>query len=140
MLLSQYGGAGHGCVLKREWSRQLTDYAGAGVAATVVHYLVMAILLGAISIPAVLASTVGAIAGAGVAYWMNARWTFDYRGAVGRSLYRFLCVAAVGVVLNAVLLAVGHGLLTMPLVAAQPAATLSVFIITFVVNRQWSFR
>ena len=140
MLLVQYGEAGRGDVLKREWPRQLTDYAGAGVAATAVHYLVMAALLSAIGIPAVLASTGGAITGAGVAYWMNARWTFNYRGAVGRSLYRFLCVAAIGVVLNAVLLAVSHNVLTMPLVAAQPAATLSVFIITFVVNRQWSFR
>lgn len=126
--------------MKWDLARQLTDYAYAGVVATSVHYLVMGIALSAIWISAVFASTIGATLGAIVAYWMNARWTFNYRGEIGRSLGRFFFVAGIGIALNATLLATIYNVLSMPLIAAQPMATLFVFITTFVINRQWSFR
>jgi putative flippase GtrA len=120
--------------------RQLLNYAKAGALATATHYLVLLGLLWGDWLSPVLASTVGAIAGAGVAYIANARWTFSGMGVTNRSLPRFLCVAAMGTVLNAAVLILLYEIQSVPLLAAQLLATLLVFLATFVVNRQWSFR
>lgn len=116
---------------------QLLRYALVGGLATCVHYALMAGLLRSGWLP-VAASTTGAVVGALVAYAANRRWTFDAEHSSARML-RFMSVAALGVLLNAILLATIHYWLFQSIIVAQLLTTAGVFVATFLINRNWSF-
>jgi len=116
---------------------QLASYGVIGVLATAVHFTVMAGLLRESWMP-VSASTAGAIGGALVAYAANRKWTFNARHSSARML-RFMAVAAMGVLLNAVFLTVFQVWSNGSIIAAQLATTALVFFATFVINLKWSF-
>lgn len=118
-------------------TRQLARYGAFGALATAVHYALMAYLLGAGWFP-VSASTTGAAAGALVAYAANRRWTFQAEHSRVR-LLRFMAVAALGLLFNAVLLATIHGWLIQSIIGAQLLTTGLVFVATFLINLKWSF-
>lgn len=116
---------------------QLATYGAIGVLATSVHYLLMATLMNK-GWFAVSASTAGAIAGAVVAYAANRKWTFEARHSSTRML-RFMAVAGLGLLLNAVLLMTIQSWLIPSIIGAQLLTTLLVFVTTFVINLKWSF-
>lgn len=116
---------------------QLASYSAAGVLATSVHYLIMAGLINSGWMP-VSASTAGAIAGALTAYLANRLWTFKASHSTRRML-RFMAVAALGLLLNAVFLFTIHQWLITSIIAAQLTTTALVFVATFVINLKWSF-
>jgi len=108
-----------------------------GALATAVHYSLMAGLLANGWFP-VSASTAGAAAGALVAYAVNRKWTFDASHSTQRML-RFLAVAALGLLMNAILLATIHDGLIQSIMVAQILTTGLVFVATFLINLKWSF-
>ncbi|MFT5139122.1 MAG: putative flippase GtrA [Lysobacterales bacterium] len=116
---------------------QLLRYAAIGVSATAVHYLIMAVLVNSGWFP-VFASTVGAVAGAIVAYIANRRWTFSVNHTTSRML-RFMSVALLGLVMNAVLLMIFQIWFIESIIGAQLLTTLIVFVVTFFINLVWSF-
>lgn len=116
---------------------QLGTYGVVGALATTVHYAIMAGLISTRWMP-VAASTAGAVGGALVAYMANRVWTFKASHSTRRML-RFMAVAALGLLLNAVFLYIIHYWLTDSLIAAQLATTVLVFVATFVINLRWSF-
>jgi putative flippase GtrA len=116
----------------------LVRYAGVGVAATAVHY---ALLTAGVELggwrPA-WAAGIGAAVGAQVAYVGNRWLTFEHRGPWWSSWWRFQGTAAIGVVASSTLVALGtqagvHYLL------AQVAATILAMLLTFAINRRWTF-
>jgi len=117
--------------------RQLATYGLIGGLATSVHYLLMAHLIGNGWLP-VAASTAGATAGAFVAYFANRQWTFEARHSTAR-MVRFMAVAALGLLLNAILLFTIQSWLFPSIIGAQLMTTLLVFIATFFINLKWSF-
>lgn len=121
----------------RHTGGQLLRYALVGGLATGVHYALMAGLLRSDWLP-VAASTSGAVLGALVAYAANRRWTFATEHSAAR-LLRFMAVAALGVLLNAMLLATIHYWLFQSIIVAQLLTTAGVFVATFLINRNWSF-
>lgn len=121
----------------RRHGGQLLRYGLVGSLATGVHYALMAALLRLGWLP-VAASTIGAVAGALVAYAANRRWTFAAEHSTVR-LLRFMAVAALGVLLNAMLLATIHYCLFQSIIVAQLLTTAGVFVATFLINRNWSF-
>lgn len=121
----------------RRQGEQLLRYALVGGLATGVHYALMAGLLQSGWLP-VAASTIGAVVGALVAYAANRRWTFGAEHSSAR-LLRFMAVAALGVLLNALLLATIHYWLFQSIIVAQLLTTAGVFVATFLINRNWSF-
>ncbi|NND44629.1 MAG: GtrA family protein [Xanthomonadales bacterium] len=121
----------------RTQAAQLIRYALAGGFATAAHYALMALLLHG-GWPPVSASTAGAIGGALIAYAINRRWTFRATHSTARWL-RFMAVAALAVLLNAILLATIHHWLIQSIMVAQLLTTALVFVATFLINRNWSF-
>lgn len=116
---------------------QLGSYAAVGALATAVHYTIMAALVQTGWLP-VAASTAGAVAGALVAYLANRAWTFKASHST-RRMVRFMAVAALGLLLNAVMLYLIHYGLNIAVIAAQLVTTALVFVATFVINLKWSF-
>jgi len=121
------------------WSWQLLRYTLVGAAGTLAQYVILVALVEGAGVDVVAASTLGAVAGALVNYALNRRYTFGGASPHVRSLPRFLAVAAAGIGLNAVVLALLAGYTALPYLAAQVIATALVLVAGFVANRRWSF-
>jgi len=113
-------------------------YSLVGAIGTATHYVLLVLLVQAAAVNPVLASTVGAVAGAIVNYALNHRYTFDSRRRYHESLPRFMAIAAVGMAINAALLAALVNGLGVHYLAAQVVATLAVLGVTFLANRAWT--
>src|SRR5689334_7601127 len=119
--------------------RRFIRYGSVGVFATLAHYLVLVLAVEAFHWPAWVASGVGATVGAQVAFFGNRRWTFDHRGPMGPAWLRFHGTAVLGALLGMAIVALGVHLGVHYLVA-QVIATGAALLLTFAINRSWSFR
>ncbi len=117
---------------------RLLRYALVGGVATAVQYALLALCVEAFGWPAWLASGAGAVVGAQVAYFGNRRFTFAYRGGYGASWLKFQATALVGAVQGMVVVGVGVHL-GLHYLAAQVLATLGGLLLTFAINRVWTF-
>lgn len=118
---------------------QFLRYAIVGATGTAVHYLILIVLVHAASMNAVVATTLGAIAGALVNYWMNHRFTFGSDRPHARALPRFVLVAIGGIVLNAAVVAAMLAFVAPHYLVAQIVATAVVLLAGFLANRAWTF-
>ena len=114
-------------------------YTAVGVVATAVHYAVLAACVELGGWPAFAASGFGAVVGAQVAYAGNRWLTFAHRGDVRASWPRFQLTALIGALWGVVVVALGVRLGAHYLVA-QVVATLTGLLLTFAINRGWTFR
>ncbi len=110
-------------------------YAAVGAAA---HYAVLVFCVRGVGWPAFVGSGVGAAVGAQVAFFGNRAYTFDHRGAVWAAWRKFQATALLGALFGMAVVAAGVGLGVHYLVA-QVAATGLGLVLTFVVNRAWTF-
>lgn len=113
-------------------------YSAVGVLATATHYVVLIACVELAHWPAYLGSGIGAVVGAQVAYAGNRWFTFAHTGAVRASWPRFQATALIGALISMAVVALGvriglHYLL------AQVVATLLGLVLTFAVNRAWTF-
>jgi len=118
---------------------QFLRYAGAGAIGTVAQYAVLVTLVQSGAAGAVAASTAGAIVGAAINYGLNHRVTFASGVPHARALPRFAAVAAVGIALNALVVAAVLALAGPHYLVAQVAATLTVLAAGYLANRAWTF-
>lgn len=119
--------------------RQFVRYLQVGTVATVVHY---AFLIGAVEAahwPAWVASGCGATIGAQVAYLGNRWFTFVYRSGIGVSWLRFQLLALAGAVFGMGIIA-GVVRAGIHYVLGQILATTLVVVMSFALNRAWTFR
>lgn len=117
----------------------LLRYTLVGAIGTAVHYALLAWCVEAGGWPAWLASGFGAVVGAQVAYVGNRRFTFAFGGEVGASWLKFQLTAGLGALQG--MLIVGGGVsLGWHYFAAQAVATLASLLLTFTINRTWTFR
>ena len=117
---------------------QLTRFALAGGAGTVVHYLVLLALVSLAGVWPGRAAFAGAVVGACVVYLLNRRYTFASKRSHAAALPRFALMASVGAVLNGVLV----GLLSAAgvyFLLAQVMATIAILGINFIVSKWWIF-
>ena len=115
-------------------------YAAVGAVATAAHYAILVGLVEAGWLAPARAAAVGAWVGAQVAFAGNAAFTFRGAGAgasVG-SWLRFQVTAVVGAALSFAIVAAGTRLGVHYLIA-QVVATLVALVVTFEINRRWSF-
>ncbi len=116
----------------------LLRYAAVGAMATAVHYALLALGVELAHWPAWLASGVGAVVGAQVAFVGNRRFTFGHHGAAAAPWLKFQLTALFGALL-------GMGVVGLVVHAgwhylvAQVLATLLVLGVTFLINRRWTF-
>ena len=119
--------------------RHFVRYSAVGGVATAAHYLVLVACVELAGWPAYLGSGLGAVVGAQVAYAGNRWFTFGHRGAMRASWPRFMLTAALGALLGMAIVGFGVRLGAHYLVA-QGIATLASLLLTFAINRAWTFR
>ena len=119
--------------------QQLFRYTVVGAIATATHYALLVLVVEAGGWPAWWASGFGAVVGAQVAYAGNRRYTFRFRGAIRGSWVRFQMTALAGALLGMLIVA-GAVRLGLHYLIGQVAATLASLLLTFAINRLWSFR
>jgi putative flippase GtrA len=113
-------------------------YLGVGAAATAAHWLVLAALVETSALAAWVATGVGAVLGAQVAFVGNRRFTFAHRGPVVPAWWRFMGTALLGALVSMAVVAAGVALGVHYLVAQAVATGLAV-LLTFAINRRWTF-
>ena len=120
-------------------ARHFSRYALVGAFATAAHYLVLVGCVEGAGLAAWLASGIGAVVGAQLAYAGNRWFTFAHRGEISASWPRFMAIALLGALLGMAIVALGVRLGAHYLVA-QLIATLTSLLLTFAINRAWTFR
>ncbi len=119
--------------------QRLVPYAAVGAVATAVHYLVLVAGVEWAGWLAWVASGAGAVVGAQVAYLGNRWLTFAHRGPIRASWLRFQATAAVGALSGMVIVALAVRL-HLHYLAGQMLATGAGLVLTFAINRKWTFR
>jgi len=110
-----------------------------GGTGTLLHYLVLSALVLLASASPGAASAVGACAGACANYWLNYRFTFSSTRPHREMAPRFMAVAAVGAVLNGVIVSQLSGL-GMHFLLAQIIATCTILVSNFLISKKWIFQ
>ena len=118
--------------------RRLLRYAAVGAFATAVHYALLVALVELGGLTAWIASGLGAIAGAQVAYLGNRRLTFAHRGDIARSWPRFQATAVAGALVGMIIVA-GAQHVGLHYLWGQGLATVLAMLLTFAINRRWTF-
>jgi putative flippase GtrA len=113
-------------------------YLGVGALATAAHWALLALLVEGHIAPAWLGSGAGAVFGAQVAFVGNRRFTFDHRGAWVPAWWRFMGTALLGAVVGMAIVAAGVAV-GLHYLLAQAVATACGVLLTFAVNRVWTF-
>jgi len=124
----------------RTLATQFTKFAGIGVIGTAAHYAALIFLVQLVDANAVFASSVGAIIGATVNYFLNYHFTFKSSKKHHEALTKFFSVATVGFVLNGAMMAVLTTSLEIYYLLAQIITTGMVLVWNFAGNRYWTFR
>jgi len=114
------------------------QYAAVGAVATAAHYAILVGLVEAGWLAPQRAAALGAWIGAQVAFAGNAAFTFRGAGATFGAWLRFQATAFVGAALSFGLVA-GGARLGVHYLLAQIVATLVTLVVTFEINRRWSF-
>lgn len=92
----------------------------------------------AAGIAAWLGTGLGAVVGAQLAFFGNRRFTFDHGGAPWPAWWRFMGTALVGGLLGMAIVGAGVAL-GLHYLLAQALATGTSVVLTFAVNRHWTF-
>jgi putative flippase GtrA len=115
-------------------------FSGVGVIGTAAHYAVLVLLVQLLSADAVVASSVGAIAGAITNYYLNYHFTFQSNKSHREAMSKFFVVALIAFLANAGLMLLFTHTLNLYYLAAQILTTVIVLLITFIGNHFWSFK
>ena len=119
--------------------QHLVRYAVVGAFATAAHYLLLVLCVEALQWPAWLGAGLGATLGAQLAYAGNRRFTFTHRRGIAATWPRFMLTAGLGALSSMALVAMGLRLGVHYLIG-QAIATLAGLLLTFAINRAWTFR
>jgi putative flippase GtrA len=119
--------------------RQFLRFASVGAVATVVHYGVLIALVELAGVGAVLATSLGFLAGVVVSYALNRRLTFVTRQPIGTAFIKYLLALTVGLAINGGIVA-GLQPLGLHYLIAQVIATGVVLFWNFGASRYLVFR
>lgn len=119
--------------------KQFAKFASAGAVGTALHYLILVALVDFLLFPPTLGTTLGALAGATMNYWLNRSYTFRSTRSHGAALPRFMMLAGVGIALNALIVGIATKA-GLHYLVAQVIATCGVLVMNFFVSRTWIFR
>lgn len=130
--------------LKNKLSKQrgllrFLTYALVGAVGTLAQYCILIVTVSMHWLTPVTASVIGAIVGAIINYFLNARFTFRH-DVHGSALPKFAMTALLGAALNGLLMKLQIDLLGWNYLVAQVVATALVMGITYFINLIWTFR
>jgi putative flippase GtrA len=116
-------------------SKSMLMYGGAGAIGTAAHFAVLFTTLQFMG--PVPASTLGAIVGCVINYFLARRFVFASTASCGRSCPRFVMVAVIGIAFNAVVIDALVDVL--PIALNQAVASGLVLLLGYFLNRTWTF-
>jgi putative flippase GtrA len=119
--------------------KRFVRYALVGAVATAAHYVLLAMVVEWLHWAAWLGSGLGAVLGAQVAFFGNRVFTFAHEGPVLPAWAKFMGTAAAGALLG-MLIVGGTVNLGLHYLLGQVLATLARRVLTFLINRAWTFR
>lgn len=120
---------------------QLLRFGVVGVAALLIHWLVVASLVPIFHLHPLLANVFGALGGVQASYWGHRTWTFEARTLRHRqTLPRFIVVACTSFTINEFLYFLLLRFTPLDYRLALLLVLAAVALLTFVLNRQWAFR
>jgi putative flippase GtrA len=118
---------------------QFLRFVAVGAAGTGLHYLVLVVLVALAGVAPGRAAAAGAVAGACVNYWLNRRFTFHSTRRHRKTVPLFIAMAALGAVLNGLI--VGKlSSLGMHFLVAQVCATILILVLNFLMSKKWIFQ
>lgn len=120
-------------------SMQIGRYLTASGIGTAAHYALMASLIHLAGVDAVVASSIGAVVGAVIIYILNYYVTFQSKKNHQVAALRFTLVAAFSVLANGMILKGLLSWLDWHYILLQGITTLTVFSLTYLLNRTWTF-
>lgn len=115
-------------------------FSGVGVIGTAAHYALLILLVQLFAVDPVVASSLGALLGALVNYHLNYHYTFQSSKRHREALTKFMVVAVMAFLMNALLMYFFATFLQWYYLLAQVLTTGLVFLWTFIANLLWSFR
>ncbi len=119
--------------------RRFIRYGLVGILATAAHYAWLVTAVEGLHWPAALGSGTGAVLGAQIAFFGNRRFTFEHRGNGFSAWLKFQGTAWLGAVVGMGIVATGVAL-GWHYLLSQAIATLTGLLLTFAINRAWTFR
>lgn len=126
----------HICVVFIKFLR----FVGVGTLATAIQYVILIVLVRLeVSSPTIASATGFMISGI-INYLLNYHFTFRSQRAHIQAASRFAAVAAMGLILNTGVMALGVNVLLIHYLAVQIVATAIVLLWNFFGNYLWSFR
>ena len=120
--------------------RKFAYFSGVGVIATGIQYVILIVLVQGVGVPPVRASAIGFVTSAVVNYMLNYHITFESRKAHSEAATKFMVIAALGLIVNSLIMHVGTDIFRVHYIFTQLIATGSVLIWNFTGNYLWSFR
>lgn len=127
-------------MLQKNTLYEFISFLKVGVIATACHYVLLIVLVEALSVNVLIASTLGAIFGAIVNYALNYRLTFQSDLAHTSVIPKFIGVALLALVLNWALMKFFTETILIQYLLAQVITTILLVIVTYGLNKIWSFR
>ena len=124
----------------RQLAPKFARFCLVGTVATALHFAILIAGVRLVGVDAVIASSVGYVAGAIASYALNYGFTYRSMRPHQEAVPRFILVLAIGLALNAALMAIQINLLGFHYLAAQVLATGTVLVWHFAGHLHWSFR
>jgi putative flippase GtrA len=118
---------------------QFLRFASVGATGTAVQYAILAGLVELTGFNSTAASAIGYVGGAFTNYYLNYRFTFQSERSHLSAAPRFFTVAAAGLGLNILFMAIGTGSLGLHYLIAQCASTAIVLLWNFSASKLWVF-
>jgi putative flippase GtrA len=120
--------------------RKFVYFSGVGLIATSIQYVILIVLVQGFGLDPVRASGIGFVTSAVVNYVLNYHVTFESRKAHSEVALKFMVIAALGLIVNSLIMHLGTDILRIHYILTQLVATGSVLIWNFAGNYLWSFR
>ena len=125
--------------MNKQTLRQFVIFSMMGAIGTSGHYLTLIFLVELWEVEAAIATTAGFIVGAFINYILNYHITFKSNKSHREALVKFLLIAAIGAVINTLIMYLGTSSLQYHYLPVQVIATLIVLLWNFTINKIWVF-
>lgn len=119
--------------------REFLLFALIGIGAACTHFAILVVLVEAMKIDVIAASTCAFLAAALLSYALNQRFTFTRTASHASALSKFLVVSALGLALNAGLMSALVASASLHYLVAQIIAAGVVLAWNYTGNRLWTF-
>ena len=125
--------------IHKQTIKQFILFSGIGAIGTAGHYATLIILVEALGVAPLIASTLGFVVGALINYFLNYYYTFASNQSHRATMLKFAVVAMVGAITNSAVMHIALGWFGWYYLLAQVIATIWVLLWNFIANKLWTF-